>query len=154
VQAGGGLNLRGYTGYYAIDSDSAGVYMAYKGNAGYAVNAELDFDKYIKFRPKFTRNWLRMDTYIFADAGSMRNSPVNVANLFKVQYSSTSAATRLRVDAGLGCALTIKQWGKFEKAEPLTLRIDWPLFVNTIPAGYSYGYLSARRWVIGVNRAF
>jgi hypothetical protein len=154
VHAGGGLNLRGYTGYYAVDTDSLGAYMAYKSNTGAAVNAELDFDRYIKFRPSLTRNWLRADAYIFADAGALRSGPINTANLFKVQSSTYRAAPRLRVDAGLGCAFTIKQWGKFEKAEPLTLRVDWPLFVNTLPAGYAYDYFSARRWVIGVNRAF
>jgi hypothetical protein len=156
LHIGGGLNLRGYTGYFAVDADSAGsLYTAYKGNSGAALNAELEFDKYIKFRPKFTRNWLRMDTYIFADAGVVSPTPFNAAQIFTLQTNTNlSTSPRLRADAGLGAALTIKQWGRYEKAEPLTIRIDWPLFVNTLPSGYAYNYLSARRWVIGVNRAF
>jgi hypothetical protein len=156
LHAAGGLNLRGYTGYFAVDQDTAGglVYMGYKGNTGFSGNIEIDFDKYINFKPKFTRNWLRMDTYLFADAGLLRSSPLNLTNVFKIQESNFAGTPRLRADAGLGAALTIKQWGKFEKAKPLTLRVDWPLFVNTLPSGYSYGYVSARRWVIGVNRAF
>ena len=58
----------------------------------------------------------------------------------------------VRVDAGLGAAFTIKNWGVFEKAKPLTLRIDFPFFINRAP--YSNAQYITYRYVVGVNRAF
>jgi len=151
---GGGMNLRGYTGYYAVEDFGGNQYMNYKGRSGTSLNIEADFDRYIKFAPKATRNWLKMDAYIFGDIGRISNGTINLLDIYSLNPNVENNWSSARIDAGLGTIITIKQWGKFEKANPLSLRIDWPLFVNTLPNAYAYDYLSARRWVIGVGRSF
>jgi hypothetical protein len=154
LQMGGGLNLRGYTGYYAVQDNGTNTYMNYKGRSGASASAEIEFDKYIKYAPKQTRNWLKVDAYVFADAGSINNGTINLLNIHQLMPSANNSWMALRADAGLGAVATIKNWGKFEKANPLSIRIDWPLFVNTLPYNYSGDYISAKRWVIGIGRSF
>jgi hypothetical protein len=55
------------------------------------------------------------------------------------------------MDAGVGGALEIKKWGRFSELRPLTLRFDFPLFMNRPPAGDGY---FAFRWLVGIDRAF
>ena len=57
-----------------------------------------------------------------------------------------------RVDAGLGIALKIKKFYHFETTKPLTVRADFPLFLNRTPnvAPDNIQF----RWVLGVGRAF
>jgi hypothetical protein len=59
--------------------------------------------------------------------------------------------TKLRADAGVGTALTIKNWGPLN-LQPLTIRFDMPLFLNAIPANESDYF--AFRWVLGISRSF
>jgi aminopeptidase N len=144
-QHGGGLNLRGYSGYLApqIQSDGSVVY-TYKGNTGAAVNAELEFSGIIKIKKQ---NWLtrtfKLTTYLFGDAGI-------------INYNKTEDVvlkmSDLRVDAGIGAALTIKKFGALQTVNPLTIRFDVPLFLNKIPAT-DQGFIQYR-FVIGVSRAF
>ena len=144
-QHGGGLNLRGYSGYLApqIQSDGSVVY-TYKGNTGAAVNAELEFSGIIKIKKQ---NWLtrtfKLTTYLFGDAGI-------------INYNKTEDVvlkmSDLRVDAGIGAALTIKKFGALQTVNPLTIRFDIPLFLNKIPAT-DQGFIQYR-FVIGVSRAF
>lgn len=142
---GGGLNLRGYSGYLApqIQSDGSIVY-TYKGNTGAAVNAELEFSGIIKIRRQnwFTRTF-KLTTYLFGDAG--------VINYSKPGDPILKMAD-LRADAGVGIALTIKKFGALQTVNPLTVRFDMPFFMNKIPAT-DKDYLQYR-FVIGVNRAF
>jgi aminopeptidase N len=139
---GGGLNLRGYAGYLApFEAKDGEVYLTYKGNTGASVNMELDFDGIFDFHPKITRR-LKMDTYLFADAGII-NYNYEESNF---QFSN------IRMNAGIGTALTIKNWGVLQKAKPLTIRLDFPLFLNQTPAVTPDFFQF--RWVIGVNRAF
>ncbi len=152
LHTGGGLNLRGFNAYYAAEEHNGQVYSSYFGKTGAALNAELDFDKLFTWAPKLTKNWLHMDTYLFWDAGVINLNNVDVSNLGNVL--PTNKISRLRMDAGIGFAGTIKSWGKFQKAEPLTIRLDFPFFINRIPANQTNTYLSANRWVIGVNRCF
>lgn len=154
-QYGGGLNMRGYAGYYAFDKRNGTEYISYKGRSGVALNAEIDFTHYLRWQPSFTRNWLSLNLYVFADAGVMEMSSYYTSPTQEAFYQITTPADKisdLRVDAGLGAALTIKKWGPFEKAKPLTLRFDMPLFLNRPPYGDPQ-YFGAR-WLIGVNRAF
>jgi hypothetical protein len=150
-QQGGGLNLRGYAGYLIADEREGQVLLGYKARSGVAANIEVDFDKYIKFAPKFTRNWLHMDAYVFGDAGMMQLSKTsNLSTYWNTQ--PTDYWSDLRLDAGVGFALTVKKFGVFDKAQPLTLRFDMPFLVNRPPfANPDYG---AFRYVIGVNRSF
>lgn len=152
---GGGLNLRGYAGYYAFDKRAGTEYLAYKGRSGASVNAEIDFTNYLRWKPALTRNWLGLNLYAFADAGMMELSRYYTSPANEVFYEQTSPAGKIsdiRVDAGLGAALTIRKWGPFEQAKPLTIRFDMPLFLSRPPYGAPQ-YWGAR-WVLGISRAF
>ena len=148
---GGGLNLRGYSGYFVADERNGEVLIGYKGRSGAAVNVEVDVDNYIPLKPKLTRNWLHVDVYGFADAGLIELSRITNVNKY---YNSepTEEKSDIRVDAGLGLAFTIKKWGVFDKAKPLTVRFDMPFFVNRPP--YADPQYVNFRYVIGINRAF
>ena len=150
-QVGGGLNLRGYAGYYAPDQVGNTVMEGYKGRSGASVNAEIGFENYIRWAPRFTRNWLHVALYGFGDAGLMELSTFPSGAF----YNGTPAPgywSTLHADAGLGMAFTIKKWGFFDKAKPLTLRFDMPLFLNRPP--YSNTDYATLRYVVGINRAF
>jgi hypothetical protein len=142
-QQGGGLNLRGYAGYLVPQEDKDGhLRMVYKGTSGAAVNAELDFAKLFRILPSFTRNWLSIAAYLFADAGTINyNTP-----------DEELALADIHADAGIGFAATIKKFGPLQTVKPFTLRIDFPLLLNRTPA-VEPDYF-ALRWVVGVGRAF
>jgi hypothetical protein len=149
-QQGGGLNLRGYTGYFMPDIRDGKELIGYKARSGAAINAELDIDRLITITPKLTRNWLHIDAYLFGDAG-----------IYELSYYSTSDFTRIlptemwsdvHADAGLGLAFTIKRFGPFAQAQPLTLRFDMPIFMNR-PA-YGNPQYTGFRYLVGLNRAF
>ncbi|HTN46833.1 MAG TPA: M1 family metallopeptidase [Flavipsychrobacter sp.] len=150
-QMGGGLNLRGYAGYFIADERNGETLIGYKGRSGASLNLELDFDDYIRLQPKFTRNWLHIDAYAFADAGVIELSRVNNVTEY-YNAAPTTMVSDLRMDAGLGFAATIRKWGVFEKAQPLTIRFDMPLFINRPPYGAPqyFGF----RYVVGINRSF
>jgi aminopeptidase N len=139
-QFGGGLNLRGYNSYLTPYTDKSGnqIYM-FIGNTGAAINAELAFDKYIKWKVK-KLNWLKVVPYLFMDAGTLTLG------------NDLSKFTPVRMDAGIGSTFTIKRWWVLDKAKPLTLRIDLPLFLNTPP--YAEGKYVKMRWLFGIERAF
>jgi aminopeptidase N len=141
--AGGGLNLRGYSGYLAPETNEEDgmQYLLFSSHSGMALNLEIDFDKFIPLKPTFTAKWLGIDLYLFTDAGLLgyRNSFQNFS------------LGKVRLDAGTGTAFTIKKWGSFTKAKPLTLRFDFPLFLNSPPAASSYVDF---RWVVGLGRSF
>ncbi|XZF13878.1 M1 family metallopeptidase [Chitinophagaceae bacterium MMS25-I14] len=149
-QQGGGLNLRGYAGYFVADERNGDVLVAYKGRSGASANVEIDVDNYFPLKPRLTRNWLHADVYAFADAGMMELSRYSNGDFTTIQ--PTTMWSDLRVDAGAGIALTIKKWGIFDKAKPLTLRFDVPFFLNRAP--YANPQYATFRWVVGVNRSF
>lgn len=144
-QHGGGLNLRGYAGYFAPQekSDGAVVY-TYKGQSGAAVNAELEFSSLVKIKKQnWITNTFKLVTYLFGDAGIINyNQPDE--DILKM--------SDVRVDAGIGAAFTIKKFGVLQTVNPLTIRFDFPFFLNRIPPT-DKGYFQYR-FVIGVNRAF
>jgi len=149
-QMGGGLGLRGYAGYYAPDVINGQSMESYKGRSGAAANLEIGFQNYIPWRPKLTRNWLHADLYAFADASAMEASFVSPYSVSAITPSDIWST--LHVDAGAGVAFTIKNWGVFDKARPLTLRFDVPFFLNRPP--YNNPQYATFRYVVGVNRAF
>lgn len=150
-QMGGGMNLRGYAGYFIADTHNGEVLIGYKGRSGASINVELEFDEYIPLKPKFTKNWLSLDAYLFADAGSIELSRIDSISSF---YHTTPSNrwSDIRLDAGIGFALTIKKWGMLDKAKPLTLRFDMPLLLNRPP--HAQPQYSDFRYVIGINRTF
>lgn len=140
---GGGLNLRGYAGYYAVEEDESGTPVtAYRGNSGFAINTELEFDNIIKLKKaRKLKSIFDFDSYIFADFGA----------LTYVNSDNNSQWSKLRADAGVGASFTIKRWFKLYNIKPLTIRFDIPFIVTTAPAGENN---VAFRWVLGFNRAF
>lgn len=142
LQYGGGLNLRGYVGYLAPEEVDGEVVLAFAGNSGASINAELEFDEIFGLRPWWTRNWLDIDLYLFGDLGFISTN----------QPGEQLAFAKPRADAGLGASLTIKQWGFLEKVKPLTIRFDMPLFLNRTPALDPNPW--AFRWMLGISRAF
>lgn len=143
-QQGGGLNLRGYAGYIATEqqkNDSA-IYTLYSGKSGIAISGELDFDNFIRLKPGLFKSWFHIDSYLFADAGFMGYESGN----------DDFAIGKLRADAGIGFAFTIKSWGVLQKVKPFTLRIDLPLLVNRLPASDSHYF--GFRYVVGIGRTF
>jgi len=136
---GGGLNMRGYAGYWVVENAN----LLYKGNSGVAVNVELEFDNFFKFKPKPLKKIFKLDTYLFGDAGTMVYQKLSDA---KWKFGN------IRMDAGIGVALTIKKFWLLETVKPLTIRFDMPLILSHIP------FLDSQwvdfRWVVGVNRAF
>jgi len=149
-QMGGGLNLRGYAGYFAPEERNGTILEGYKGRSGASANLELGLTNYFPWHPAKLKTWLHADVYLFGDAGAMELSSYALPN-FTVA-TPTNTWSSLHVDAGAGFAFTIKNWGVFEKAKPLTLRIDFPFFLNRTP--YNNTDYLAFRYVIGVNRAF
>ncbi len=142
-QQGGGLNLRGYTGYFIIEpSTDTLTYVLNSSNSGAAVNVELDLDGLVNFAPKGLRDYFHLDVYLFGDAGSLGYSNTRYDYLF----------TDIRMDAGLGAALTIKKFGMLETVKPLTLRFDMPFFLSHVPFHETDNLQF--RWVVGINRAF
>jgi hypothetical protein len=140
---GGGLNLRGYSGYLVAEEVSNGeVRYVYKGTSGASFSVELEFDRLVKFKPKPFKKWLKLDTYLFGDAGVINENKSGV----KLAFSS------IRADAGVGTTLTIKRWGPLQTIKPLTLRVDFPLFLNRTPAADPEHFQF--RYVVGLNKSF
>jgi hypothetical protein len=145
-QYGGGLNLRGYSGYLApqLLKDGITSVYTYKGQTGAAINAELEFDGLVKIRKQ---NWLtrtfKLTTYLFGDAGMIN---------YNSETDDVLKMSNLRVDAGLGVAFTIKKFGVLQTVEPLTIRFDMPFFLNAPPAT-DKGFVQYR-FVVGISRAF
>ncbi|MFN8292424.1 MAG: M1 family aminopeptidase [Chitinophagales bacterium] len=139
---GGGLNLRGYSGYLVVEKDNAGnTAFAYRGNSGWAVNTELDFARIVQFKKNKLREWIGLNTYLFADAGMIHYTN----SIGKNQFS------QLRADAGVGAAFTIKKWSVLQGIQPLTIRFDVPFYVSHAPATEKNVQW---RFVVGINRAF
>lgn len=143
---GGGLNLRGYSGYLApqLLKDGITVVPTYKGQTGAALNAELEFSGLIKVK---RQNWLtrtfKLTTYFFGDVGAINyNMPTDVV----------LRISEVRADAGVGATLTIKRFGVLQTVNPLTIRFDMPLFLNKPPA-VDNGFVQYR-YIIGISRAF
>lgn len=142
-QMGGGLNLRGYAGYLAPQFDSKGdIVLTYRGTSGASESIEVGFDRFIPLKPKAFKNWLKINTYIFADGGWINyNKPEN-----KLLLSD------FRADAGLGTTFTIKKWGPLYDVKPFTIRFDFPFYLSNVPATEEKNIQF--RWLVGVNRSF
>ncbi|MDX2173060.1 MAG: M1 family metallopeptidase [Bacteroidota bacterium] len=142
--AGGGLGLRGYSGYLLAQLNKDGTYnYNYKGTTGAAFNTEIEFGElFKKLNPKFLKNSVKIQPYAFADAGIINTSVSNKANVM----------SDLMVDAGVGTTFTIARWGPLYNIKPLTVRFDVPFFINRLPFAEK-DYIQFR-WMIGINKAF
>jgi hypothetical protein len=149
-QAGGGLNIRGYAGYVVPKNAANAQVQMYSGDNGASVNLELDLDGLVSFRPGKLASYLHLDAYLFGDAGVIQRR--FVAGEFGLT-SGRDVQSNLMASAGAGFALTIKKWGQWDKAKPLTLRFDIPAFLNNTPFTDNTEYVKFR-WIVGVNRSF
>ena len=142
--AGGGLNLRGYSGYLLAQKNLDGTYSYnYKGASGASFNTEIEFGELFNFiNPKFLKNSFKFQPYIFGDAGTINISPSNKANVM----------SDILVDAGIGTTINITRFGQLYNIKPLTIRLDAPVFINRLP--YAEKDYLQFRWMIGINKAF
>ncbi|MBT3207098.1 MAG: M1 family metallopeptidase [Bacteroidetes bacterium] len=140
IHSGGGLNLRGYSGYFAnYELSNGDIKQTYFGSTGASTSFELDFDKLIKSNSTIIRNFIKFDTYLFSDIGI-------------INYNEPEEALKfadIRVDAGIGADL--KFYSESSSA-PLILRFDVPIFLNH-PSYEDNDYITYR-WLIGIGRAF
>lgn len=143
--AGGGLNLRGYSGYLApIQHNDSTIVYSYRGQSGAAINAELEFTDLMKIKKRsWLTNTFNLKSYLFGDAGVIN---------YNIPNSDVFNLSNLKIDFGIGTALTIKKFGVLETVKPLTIRVDMPFFLNSLPANQSNNIAS--RFVFGINRAF
>jgi len=140
---GGGLNLRGYSGYQPVSSTTQKYQRKiYKGKSGASLNTELSFVRLFATPPATIKNYVGMDVYLFGDAGIIDYSGDSGEMLF----------SEIRCDAGLGVALKIKKWGVLEKPSPLIIRCDIPFFVNR--PSYAEDDFLKLRWILAIGRAF
>ncbi len=141
--AAGGLNVRGYAGYLVAQENKSGfIVPVYKGHSGASINTELEYDALATVIPDRLRNFIKINAYLFADAGVIS---VNTLN-YSFELSN------FRASAGAGWALTINKWGVLSKLKPLTIRFDIPFFLNRPPA-IDKDYFNYR-WIVGIGRAF
>ncbi|MCX8080610.1 MAG: M1 family metallopeptidase [Bacteroidia bacterium] len=142
---GGGLNLRGYSGYLLpVDLPDGTQAFEYKGFSGTSINMELEFGRLLSFLAiKKWQRYVALQPYLFADAGIISITPFDA---WKSRWSFPM------VDAGAGVALNIKRWGVLSNLNPLVIRADFPFFINRLPKKEK-DYVQLR-WVIGVERAF
>ena len=140
-QMGGGLNLRGFAGYLVPEINEDGQYVeAYRGESGASVSFELEFQNLL---PVYSNNF---STYLFADAGVINTTEINSKNI-------RDAFSDVRADAGIGFALTLKKWGDLQMVKPLTIRLDFPMYLNTIP-NVDDDNFQTNRFVMGIGRTF
>ena len=142
--AGGGLNLRGYSGYLLPQKNADGSFSYnYKGTTGASFNTEIGFGGLFKsLNPKFLNNSIKFQPYVFGDAGIINTNAPGQANVM----------TDVMTDAGAGITLTIAKWGPLYNIKPLTVRFDVPFFVSRLP--YAEKDYFQFRWMIGINKAF
>ena len=142
--SGGGLNLRGYSGYVLASTDANGfIVYNYKGTTGASASAEIEFGELFSFMNiKKLNNTIKINPYLFGDAGTINtNAP-----------AKATVMSGLIADAGVGVAVSIQKWGPLYGLKPLTIRFDMPFFVNRLPfAEKDYFQF---RWMVGINRAF
>ena len=75
------------------------------------------------------------------------------AGIINTNYTNEVVKTSdIMADAGLGLELIIKRFWKLQTTKPLSIRADFPIFINRLPFAEK-DYLQFR-WMIGVNRAF
>jgi len=139
---GGGLNLRGYSGYLCPEYDEDGnlIRNTNYGTSGASFSTEIDLSSLLPF--KIINKGF--STYIFGDIGM-----INIENIHRNNFKR--AMGDLRADAGIGLTYTHRNWGPLETIKPLIFRIDFPLFLNRPP--YNEEYIQYR-WIIGLGKTF
>jgi hypothetical protein len=142
--AGGGLGLRGFSGYMLPEKGADGNFTYhYKGTTGASFSTEIEFGELFRaLNPKFLKNSIKIQPYVFGDAGIINTS----------QPGQPNKISDLLVDAGVGTTFSIVRWGPLYNLKPLTIRFDVPFFINRLP--YEETDYFQFRWKIGINKAF
>jgi hypothetical protein len=142
--AGGGLGLRGFSGYLLAQKNADGTYAYnYKGITGASYNMEIEFGElFSAFNPRFLRNSIKFQPYLFGDAGIININAPGTANVMSDPMA----------DAGVGATFSIVRWGQLSGLKPLTIRFDCPFFITRLP--YEENDYLQFRWMIGINKAF
>ncbi len=143
-QYGGGLNLRGYNGYTAVNlkGEDLNAYPIYYGSSGVSFSEEIYLGGLVNFKPKLTRNSFSFNPYLFADAGMM---------LYK-DVSNAQQISAPRADVGIGFLLTIKRFWYLDDVDPVTIRFDLPYWLNR-PPFEEHEYVKMR-WLFSVKQSF
>ena len=84
----------------------------------------------------------KINTYFFADAGTITNENINTSNYKNIFID-------LRADAGIGFTYSFSNYGSLEKIKPIVFRLDLPLFLNR-PPGTDNDFVKFR-WLFGIN---
>lgn len=126
----GGLNLRGYSGWWAQQD--------FRAESGAAANVELSFGKLI---PKL-HDRIDIDLYAFYDGGLLA---MEVTDEWLPEWKT------FQQDAGLGLTISIFDGRFFTANKPFTLRFDMPAWLSHPPDGTES---LAFRWVVGVGKTF
>ena len=142
--AGGGLNLRGYSGYLLAHQNADGTLSYnYKGTTGVSISTEIEFGElFKKFNPKFLNNSIKFQPYVFGDAGSINTNAPGGATIM----------SDVMADAGIGTTLSIVKWGALYGIKPFTIRFDMPFFVSRLPFAETSNFQF--RWMLGINKSF
>ncbi|MCS6991795.1 MAG: M1 family metallopeptidase [Chitinophagales bacterium] len=142
---GGGLNIRALS-FLSFEAAGNPAGLLPFSTSGSALNLEWDFSNLMRLQPSVTQQWLRIDAYLFAEAGFMADAPSEGIWKKPIKFSP------LLADAGIGVSFTIRRWFMFDKLEPLTIRADFPLWVTpALPANTSAFHF---RCLIGIGRSF
>lgn len=158
IMVNGGLNLRGYSQYSAPHSVKKAngddtVLAFFRGNQGASINATWDLSGLFTWVPNLSI--IALKPYLFADAGII-GQPFGQTNT-NGKTTLTSVYSGLMADAGFGTSLTIRNWGQLTKskalnaAKPITLKFDFPLWLNAVQPGDKYMQL---RFRISIDQAF
>ncbi len=136
----GGLNLRGYTGYFSPEFNYQGkiISLNNSGISGASINTEISFSSFMLRRILGNK----INTYFFADAGTITNENISKSNYKDIFID-------LRADAGIGFTYSFSNFGSLEKIKPIVLRLDLPLFLNR-PPGTDDDFVKFR-WLFGIN---
>jgi len=139
-QAAGGLNLRGYSGYFNPVNSDLTQYYNYYGNSGSSLNIEWDFNNSFDFVNKRINRFAHINPYLFYDGGIMSITTISKKELI-FPY--------LRSDAGLGFVFSIYH-SKIPKANPLNIRVDFPVYLSSTPFVSKSNF--EFRYIIGINK--
>jgi len=145
-QVGGGVGVRG-TALYPFATHKDGNLRQYISNSGVGLTAELDFTKYLAWKPRFVSKFIGLQPYFFSDVGAMPLQDISVQS--SVINPKTTHHWYYAANAGIGTMLNIK-FGNTLDIEPIRFRFDIPLWLY--PAVDNNPF--ALRFLIGVGRSF
>jgi hypothetical protein len=137
-QAAGGLNVRGSANYWpVVEIEENRPRSIAAGELGASANVEVEFISLLNGLRKFNRRSpVDVEPYAFADGGIL------FADLDNLDYH-----TGFRGNMGLGIRWEVgTKWSQFE---PFTIRTDFPVLMNRVPASETYAQF---RYVIGFGK--